>query len=285
MTGLLVILVGLPSSGKSTLAQALKAYLPSCSSSTCPDIQIIDPDVFRGEKQDQLPFRSEDEPQIKEQVLRVLAQSLGAGQVTIIDDLNYYQSMRHDLLQIALNANVPYLIVFVNTPLEVCKVWNKQRGSKIPEDVISKIALKFDYFERYAWDRPDFTINPSSPTFSKSEFLQQLCGFLEKNTHRRPQLSAAARIKTAQPPSIKQLLDVRSRRILSEFLAKNAFYPQQKEYAKFRRDLLRKNPANLEETEQILQEFRKVLETYVLRNGNQAKLNPKKFNAVKASRS
>ncbi len=131
------------------------------------------------------------------------------------------------------------------------------------DEVIEKIALKFDYFERYAWDQPDFIINPSSTDFSQSEFLTKLCGFLKNQLHRRPQLHVINTTKVAQPASIKQLLDVRSRKILSEFLAEKTQHPKQKELLKIRRDLLRKNPGNLEETEQLLQDFHKILEIKV----------------------
>ncbi len=260
MQGFLVILAGLPSSGKSTIAQAMQTYFPTCLQPPCPAITIIDPDRFRGENATHLQFHPEDEPQIKQKVMEETARELRAGHITIVDDLNYYQSMRHDLLQLVLETNVPYLVIFVNTPLEVCKTWNKIRGSKIPDDVIDKVALKFDYFERYAWDRPDFTIDPSSVKYSQPEFLQKSCAFLQKNLQRRPPLQVARQVKLTQSPSIRQLLDVRSRKILSEFLAEKTQQSKQEEFLKIRRNLLKKNPSNLEETEQILREFRKILE-------------------------
>lgn len=260
MPGFLVILAGLPSSGKSTIAQAMKAHFPTCLALTCPAITIIDPDRFRGEKGEQLQFHPEEEPLIKQKVMEEAVQQLRAGHIAIIDDLNYYQSMRHDLLQIALKEDVPYLIIFVNTPIETCKAWNKKRGLKIPDEIIEKIALKFDYFERYTWDRPDFIINPASTDYSPQKFLQELCDFLKNNIERRPQTQVMNNKKVTQPASIKQLLDVRSRKILSEFLAEKTLQSTQKEFLKIRRDFIRKNPVNLEEIEQLLQEFRKILE-------------------------
>ncbi len=258
--GLLVILAGLPSSGKSTIAQALKNFFPSCLPNTSPKIVIIDPDQFRGEDRGQMLFRPEEEPLVKKQLIESVTRNLRAGQIAIVDDLNYYQSMRHDLLHEALQANVAYLVIFINTPVEICKVWNKKRGSKIPDEVIDKISLKFDYFERYAWDQPDFNINPSATDFSQSQFLDRVCGFLKKNIQRRPRLQGAGHIKIIQPNSTHQMLDVRSRKMLSEFLGEKFQHSRKKEFLEIRRDLLKKNPVNLEETEQLLQKFRKTLE-------------------------
>ncbi len=241
----------------------MKTQFSSCLAPPVPIIKIIDPDRFRGEEGEHLQFHLEDEPKIKQTLMEEATRELHAGHITIIDDLNYYQSMRHDLLQLSLKEDVPYIIIFVNTPLDTCKAWNKKRRSKIPDEVIEKIALKFDYFERYAWDQPDFIINPSSADFSQSEFLAKLCGFLKNNLQRRPQLQVINTTKVTQPASIKQLLDVRSRKILSEFLAEKTQHPKQKELLKIRRDLLRKNPGNLEETEQLLQDFHKILEIKV----------------------
>ena len=99
-----------------------------------------------------------------------------------MDDLNYYQSMRHDLLQIAIQFNARSIFIYVNTPLETCLEWNATRDTKVPPEIIEKIAGKFDEFTRYAWDRPDFTANPSSPDFSEPAFLEDLCAFISQNT-------------------------------------------------------------------------------------------------------
>ncbi len=266
MERFLVILAGLPSSGKTTIAQAMKTHFPADLPAPCPAITIIDPDRFRGEKGEQLEFHPEDEPKIKQKVIEEAARQLQAGLITIIDDLNYYQSMRHDLLQLALLNNVPFLLIFVNTPLETCLRWNERRGMKIPNKLIEKIAHKFDYFERYAWDQPDFTIDPSYPDFDLQAFIRQLSEFLKDHISRRPQLLSKSRIRSTQPPSTKELLDIRSRKIISEFNQNRMLLGQQQEITKLRKALLRKNPANLEEVEQFLEEFRNVLKSHALKN-------------------
>lgn len=283
-TRLLVLLAGLPSSGKSTLAEAILAHLPLCLPPPHPSIIIVDPDCLRGKEHKPLQFRPENEPGIKQKLLENTTKYLQAGYIVIVDDLNYYQSMRHDLLRLAVELDVPYCIIFVNTPLEVCLTWNEKRGFKIPNELIEKIARKFDYFGRYAWDQPDFVVDLSSSNFSLDVFLKQLCEFLEKNTQRRPYFQSKGADLTIQPPSIKHSLDVQSRKIISEFFKDRELLILQKEIAKHRKELLGKNPANLEETQQILREFRKFLELLAYKNSDQAKNDPKKFNSANPSR-
>ncbi|OLS14675.1 MAG: L-seryl-tRNA(Sec) kinase [Promethearchaeota archaeon CR_4] len=284
MTGLLLLLAGLPSSGKSTLAGAIQAHLPSCLPQRYPNIKIVDPDCFRGNEHKLLPFRPEDEPKIKKRLIEITIEYLKAGYAVIVDDLNYYQSMRHDLLRLALELDVPYSTIFVNTPIEVCLTWNEKRGRKIPNELIEKIAQKFDYFGRYAWDQPDFAVNFVSSNFTLDAFLKQLCEFLEKHTQRRPYFQSRDASLTIQPPSIKNFLDVRSRKIISDFIMDRDLKIQQKEIKQLRKELLRKSPANLEEVQQILDEFQGSLELLTNKKSDPAKSNQKKFNSTNPSR-
>jgi tRNA uridine 5-carbamoylmethylation protein Kti12 len=259
MHGQLIILVGLPSSGKSTIAAAIKDHLPNCLPVQSNSILLIDPDEWRGETDSHLDFSVAREPEIRQQTLDVAGAGLKSRKLVIVDDVNYYQSMRHDLLVLAFDAGVAATVIFVSTPLETCLAWNAARNYKVPPEVIRQTAEKFDNFARYAWDQPDFVIDPSNPYFSEQSFLDDLCQFLK--TNRSPKLTPAssAEVVSPSPQSLKHQLDLESRRIVSDFLRESATDHVKRDVLKLRKSLLQKDPITTEELDDFLEAFQVAL--------------------------
>ncbi|TFF98506.1 MAG: adenylyl-sulfate kinase [Promethearchaeota archaeon] len=154
----LVCLAGLPSAGKSTLAHELKHEILEEDSGQ--RVEIIDPDIIRTKLTGDT-FEPKKEKIVRKKNLEKITYSLEQGKIVISDDLNYYSSMRHELREIADKLNIPFFIIYVSTPLKSCLKWNKDRGSPIPNNVIYNINEKFDKFDKYDWDTPDFIINIS----------------------------------------------------------------------------------------------------------------------------
>ena len=152
----LIILCGLPASGKSTFANKFKSILEI----TTKDSQaiIIDPDRIRNNLFPEF-FNYKKESIVRKKNLREVRKALKEGIIVISDDLNYYTSMRHDLKDIADKYKLPYYIVHISTPLEQCIIWNKQLGEPIPNELIQNIDKKFDSFHSYAWDIPFISLN------------------------------------------------------------------------------------------------------------------------------
>ena len=59
----------------------------------------------------------------------------------LVDDIMYLRSMRREVYVIARDCNIPIIVVWVNTPLEVALQRNSQRSGKqhIEEQTIIKI--------------------------------------------------------------------------------------------------------------------------------------------------
>jgi len=147
----LICLVGLPASGKSTFAQKFKELIEQKSDDF--NVRIIDPDIIR-ESIVHGDFNHKKEKIVRKKNLKSIKKALSTGNIVISDDLNYYSSMRHELMKIAEKAKVRFFIIHVATPLEICLKWNEERGKKIPNEVIQDISNKFDDFNRYGWDKP-----------------------------------------------------------------------------------------------------------------------------------
>lgn len=176
----LVCLTGLPSAGKSTLANELKKEI--LEQNPNKKVQIIDPDIIRTKLTGDT-FDPAKEETVRQKNLKQIKESLEDGYIVISDDLNYYSSMRHDLREVAESVNVPFFIIYVSTPLKTCLKWNKKRGFPIPNKVIHKINEKFDDFDKYKWDTPDIVVDLSmvkNRTQKIAEFLDIIKKKLQK---------------------------------------------------------------------------------------------------------
>ena len=113
----LLIMCGLPSSGKTTISKNVASLLEDKHGIST---MVISSDDFR----DMLSysskgFKPEREASVKALYEKAIATGLENGFLVISDDLNYYKSMRSELRQIAKRSGSDYDIVFVDTPVEV----------------------------------------------------------------------------------------------------------------------------------------------------------------------
>jgi selenocysteine-specific elongation factor len=160
----LLILCGLPASGKTTISKNVASLLEDKHGMST---MVISSDDFR----DMLSysskgFKPERETSVKILYENAIATGLGNGFLVISDDLNYYKSMRSDLRQIAKRLGSDYDIVFVDTPVEQAIKWNQERGSPIPSSLIEEISQKLDPPKGdYKWDTPLVVVDPSKQSY------------------------------------------------------------------------------------------------------------------------
>ncbi len=153
---ILLVLCGLPASGKTTLGRAVVGALAAEHT-----IDIVSTDSWRDDEY-YSHFTPENEHRVRRMAYEKAAQLLLQGQSVIHDDTNYYVSMRHELMRLAMAEGCLFGVVYVNTPLDVVLRWNKKRDRAIPRQVILQIVRKMDIpGHRYAWDRPVCVVNMS----------------------------------------------------------------------------------------------------------------------------
>ncbi len=245
----LIILVGLPASGKSTFALKLKKKLES---NFQKKVKIIDPDIIRGIA---FPnsFDFKNEPQIREKNIQSVRIHLTKGQIVISDDLNYYSSMRHDLKLIADSLNIKFYIVHISTPLKICLKRNEERGKPIPNKVIQNIYNKFDNFNKYKWDTP-FETYDITQTSDEIQFLEILSNKIALNF--KEQQKGKESLKKKHSPSIREKLDLITRKYVGELL-KNPKYQMSKDTILEFRKLFIKSRANEElDVNKIIEAFK-----------------------------
>jgi predicted kinase len=125
----IVVLVGLPGSGKSTYLERMGA-------------RGLSSDAIRGMLAD-----DETDQTIHERVFQtlryLLRQRLAIGRpVTYIDATNLRPEERRPYLEIGQQHGCEVEAVFLDVPLEVCRERNAQRRRVVPEDALRKMAEK-----------------------------------------------------------------------------------------------------------------------------------------------
>jgi predicted kinase len=122
------ILIGLPGSGKSTLAQQLLTHRPNSI--------LVSTDQIREQLYGD-PSIQGDWQTIEQQVLIQIQQSILTRHPVIYDATNYNRRHRTDLLQkLSKLSPAQWVGLYLKTPLEQCKKWNKQRDRQVTEAVI-----------------------------------------------------------------------------------------------------------------------------------------------------
>ena len=248
----LIILVGLPASGKSAFAFKLKEQLEKNFQNK---VKIIDPDIIRDEV---FPnsFNFKNEPQIREKNKQSVRKHLNKGNIVISDDLNYYSSMRHDLKLIADSLNIKFYIIHISTPLNLCLKRNEERGKPIPNKVIKNIYNKFDNFDKYKWDTP-FETYDITQTSDAIQFLENLSNKITVNLQEQKK---GKQLLQAKPSSIREELDLITRKSVGELLKIPKYQMSKEAILEYRKLFIKGRTDEELDVNKILEAFKSYLD-------------------------
>lgn len=127
----LILLIGLPGSGKSTVAKQLMAQ--------CPQMQLISTDAIRGQL-----FGSEAIQGswllIWREIERQLQEGISTGKTVIFDATNAQRRHRREVITLARDLGFTHITgVWVQTPVWLCLARNQKRDRIVPEDIILRM--------------------------------------------------------------------------------------------------------------------------------------------------
>ncbi|MFP4254014.1 MAG: AAA family ATPase [Halothece sp.] len=157
------ILIGCPSSGKSTLAEAITQY--------DPNYHIVSTDKIRKKLFGYETIQGKWQ-QIEAEVFREIEASIQAGYPVIYDATNFKRPWRMALLE-KLNQyqEVKWLGWYLKTPLQTCLFWNSQRERQVPDHVIKKMSASLKQFPPIVAEGFE-TVYPLNPTL-KTPMIKQ----------------------------------------------------------------------------------------------------------------
>ena len=130
---MLYIMVGMPGSGKSHIANYLAKML---------NCEIVSSDDKRAEWYG----NAEDQSHNKELFARIdklVSNLLAEGKSVILDATNISRKSRRRFLLKGKQHNIETVAIVVHTPIEIAKVRNFQRDRKVPESVIERQYQNF----------------------------------------------------------------------------------------------------------------------------------------------
>lgn len=252
----LIILCGLPASGKSTFARNLKSFLEMNSK----EVMIIDPDNIRNELYSGT-FDPRKENLVRKKNLTKIRKALKKGFIVISDDLNYYTSMRHDLKEVAEKLKVLFYIIYISTPVEQCIIWNNVRGKPVPNNVITNIYEKFDYFNTYSWDKPFRTFNLSESN-NPEEKIKHLLKEIELDINLTKEQSVINKSQKIKNP-YKESLDHITRKVVNHYMSNWNESSNVSKILSLRKEFIKHNLDNEMSNSEIAKKFNLFLKTHL----------------------
>ncbi len=251
----LIVLMGLPSSGKSTIAKLLAKEL---SNNHGFNSIVIGTDTIRELIPSQIEqFDPAKEPFIKDLTFNAIQYCLINNYIVINDDMNYYKSMRHEFKELAEQNSAHLILIHLQIPLETALAWNKSRGLPIPQEVIKRVHDRFDKTGEYQWDTPLLTIQ--SDKISPDSAIRKIIADI------LPILAAPIQSKISLPtkPGINEEIDKITRNVVATFAVKEKDPHLLKKISSFRIEYI-KNIQNKElGLENLEQDFSQKLSAFI----------------------
>lgn len=175
----LLVLIGLPGSGKTSLATELLKCWPDLN----PVLFSFD-QLVPLEKQLELVSSNSWKNERREFVAKVEQHLLlnSNKKLVIIDDNNYYKSMRYEFYQLARKHSVGFCQIFMQVSLEVAVKRNEKRiEEKVPKTVIEKMDQKLEIPDPLvnSWETFSFVLQESEK--ANLEVLKNVVAMAAKN--------------------------------------------------------------------------------------------------------
>ena len=173
-----IMMIGLPGSGKSTIAKELAEI---------GDAKIFSSDEYRarllGDENDQ----SKNEL-VFNTIHRDLMFHLMQGSNCIFDATNITMKDRKRALEVVKNLAVNKIAYFVNTPYRICILHDRDRSRSVGVDVINKFIAKFQFPQKFeGFDQIIMhhhrSAEPNYDSEAAAYYLNKMKGFDQKNSH------------------------------------------------------------------------------------------------------
>ena len=158
----LVVLCGLPSSGKTRRAEELVEYIKANHENKVHLIQ----DSFSSVTKNDCYASSREEKIARGDLKSSAERLLTTESIVVLDSLNYIKGFRYELFCISKHVKTPHCVVLCDTSVETIRDWNSARGpsDRYTDEILEGLCMRFEPPDsKNRWDSPLFTIYPDDP--------------------------------------------------------------------------------------------------------------------------
>lgn len=152
----LIVLVGIPSSGKTSLSQILKDFFEAHGHS----VVLINEESL-GVAKPLAYGSSREEKNVRAALKSAVERSLNVETIVILDSMNYIKGYRYELYCIARQVKTTYCVVYMDIGRNIAKQWNKEYTEELWDDLANRMEVPN---QRNKWDSPMIIVREGENT-------------------------------------------------------------------------------------------------------------------------
>ncbi|ORX89304.1 chromatin associated protein KTI12 [Basidiobolus meristosporus CBS 931.73] len=155
----LIIISGIPSSGKTTRALEIKRFLEEKCQQEKKNfrIHLINDETLHVSKE---AYRAAaEEKKARGALISAIERSLTKDDIVIADAMNYIKGFRYQMYCVARAMGTPHCVVHCGVPIDKAKQWNSERSDGYDPQIFDELVTRYEEPEaKNKWDSPLFTV-------------------------------------------------------------------------------------------------------------------------------
>lgn len=158
-----IVVCGVPCSGKTRRAEELRAYLQEKASDNLRSkIHLLNCESLNIRNKAEAHVSPLAEKMTRGAVKAEVERHVAKDSIVIVDYLNYIKGYRYELFCLSRSAATPHCVLWCDVSLDQARAWNPQT---YPDDLLESLYSRFERpFEKQKWDRPLFTVHSEDAT-------------------------------------------------------------------------------------------------------------------------
>lgn len=212
----LILMCGLPASGKTTVAEALRTQLEANGHTVQTICDGDDPmttstSLIKSEpllSRAQLYKDASCEKQTRARLRAATDRALATKTVVLVDSLNYIKGFRYELHCLARTHAARYALILIETDAVICRTRDVSRCEQetYGSDLVDELVARFEPpSDARRWERPLHVIQGTCTSTERTQHITTICDTLRAGASLQAHKAVAA--VTVAPPDGLAVLD------------------------------------------------------------------------------